>query len=365
MNFKISREAFLEGLSKTQGVVEKKNTMPVLSNVLLDADQNGLKICGTDLEVSLVSQLPAHIKEPGKITVSARSLHDIVREIKEDEIHVSLETNDRICIQSGKSVFHIPGLNAQEFPSLPKVDAESMEFPCEFFAQMLEKTSFSMATDDTRHNLAGVLLEKAKEPKLRMVATDGHRLSLVDSELAQGGLNEMKVIIPKKGVLELKKIVAKEGSFELAVGKKNLFCRKGNETLYVRLIDGDFPDYTRVIPKNNHKEALVPKEKFVGALRRVSLLSNERSRGVVVAFSSGHLEVSINNPDLGEAREEFEIDYQGETIKIGFNAKYFLDALSVVKEDAVRFSFENDLSPCLIKSSNDDGFLCVIMPMRI
>lgn len=365
MEFKITRENFLEGLSKTQGVVEKKNTMPVLSNVLLQADKNGLKISATDLEVAITSQVPAQVATPGKITVHGRSLMDIVREMNQMEISVSVKENDRIHVSAGSSSFNIPGLSANEFPATPKVEAKSVEFPCEIFSNMIEKTSFSMSTNETRLNLAGILLEGNENGMLKMVATDGHRLSLVEKDVANKELGAVRVIIPRKGINELKKMVSKEGTFELGVGDKNLFARKGNETLYVRLIDGEFPDYRRVVPEKNDKFASIPKDKFVGALRRVSLLSDERSQGVVLAFSSGHLKVSVSNNDLGEAKEEFEIDYKGEKIDMGFNARYFLDVLGVVQGEQIILAIQNDLAPCLIKSEADSGFLSVIMPMRI
>ena len=197
-----------------------------------------------------------------------------------------------------------------------------------------------------------------------MVATDGHRLALVDQKIP-AGFDAVKAIIPRKGVSELKKMVSGEGSFELALSPKNLFARRGNVTLTVRLIDGEYPDYSRVIPKDNDKIVSIPREPFIGALRRVSLLSNERSRGVVLSVSPAHLEVSTNNPDLGEAREEIAIDYKGPNMNIGFNARYFLDVLDVVRDEKIVLAFKDELSPCLILSEYDRGFQSVIMPMRI
>ncbi|MBX7147555.1 DNA polymerase III subunit beta [bacterium] len=364
MEFKITREQFLETLAKAMGVVEKKNTMPVLSNVLLEADKHGLKVSATDLEVTFITQVPATVSTPGKITVSCRSLHDIVREIRDTEIKLTLKDNDRIEVKAGSSLFKIPGLNASEFPQTPKVEADSLEIPCELFLRMIEKTAFSMSTDDTRHNLAGILLQKVGDG-LRMVSTDGHRLSVVNGDVVTRGLGEIKVIVPRKGISELKRMVSKEGSFELAISPKNIFARKGNESLFIRLVDGDFPDYERVVPKGNTKLAVIPREKLVGALRRVSLLSNEKSRGVVFNFTPSLLEVSITNPDLGEAKEEFDINYKSEKISVGFNARYFLDVLDVIKDESVQLKLENELAPCLIQSEKEEGFLSVIMPMRI
>ncbi|MBI2339232.1 MAG: DNA polymerase III subunit beta [Deltaproteobacteria bacterium] len=365
MDFKITKKDFLDALAQAQGVVERKNTMPVLSNVLLDAEKQGLKISATDLEVTVVRQCPAQVLQGGKITVLARSLHDIVREVDQDEIVFKVDAQDRVEVTAGASQFKIPGLTAKEFPALPTIPDSLSEIPCELVKNMVEKTSFSMSTDETRYNLNGVLLQGEKEGEVRMVATDGHRLALVDQKIPSGGFGAVKVIIPRKGVSELKKMVSQEGSFELGVGPKNLFARKGNVSLFIRLIDGEYPDYTRVIPKENDKVASIPRGLFVGALRRVSLLSNERSHGVVLSFSPGHLDISTNNPDLGEAREELTAEYKGPNMNIGFNARYFLDVLDVIRDEKVILELKDELSPCLIRSEYDRGFQCVIMPMRI
>ncbi len=365
MEFKIKRKDFLEVLSQTQGVVEKKNTMPILANILLEADKQGLKITATDMEVAVSCEAPAQVLAPGKITVLARSLQDIVREAGQDEIRFVLGEGDRIELQAGAAVFKIPGLSAREFPAFPKVDVPFTTLPSQPFKMMLSKTSFAMANDETRYNLNGILFQKKEGKPFRMVATDGHRLSLVDRpELFDGGGN-FSVVVPKKGVTELKKMSEGDGTFDLAIGPKGLSARKGNEILYVRYLDGEYPEYSAVIPTDNHITVLVPKEGLVGALRRVSLLSNEKSRGVVVNFSSGHLEISATNPDLGEAREEFPIDYRGQKMAIGFNARYLLDVAETLQDEKVIFVLKGETSACLIKSESDKGFLSVVMPMRI
>jgi DNA polymerase-3 subunit beta len=364
MEIKITQQDFLEGLSKTLSVVERKSTRPILSNILLEADKLGLKLTASDLEVTLCLIVPAQVIKPGKITVPSRSIHDIIRALSADEIHLTLKDNDRIELKAGNSEFVIPGLNASEFPKLPEVKVDEVEFECEEFYELLRKTSFSMSTDETRHNLAGILIE-SNDQGFKAVSTDGHRLSVVNKSITHQGLGDIKVIVPKKGVSELKKMLSNSGSFQLSIDQKNLKAVKGNETLYVRLIDGEFPDYTRVIPDNNNKIAILPRAEFMGALKRVSLLANEKSKGVVLKFMSGMLEVSINNPDLGEAKEELPIEYSEDRLSIGFNAKYFLEALDVLTDDSAVIALQTDLTPCLIKSEKDQGFLSVIMPMRI
>lgn len=364
MEFKIVRTNFLDALTKAQGIVERKTTTPILSNVLLDADRNGVKLTATDHQVTLIVQINAQVIQPGKITVLARSLFDIVREINQMELTLSLKENDRIEIIAGQSQFTIPGIAAKDFPQLPDVEEKSNVVSVEVFQEMMEKTAYAIATDDTRHNLGGIFFDNSKESAARMVATDGHRLAMIEKNLNIEATTK-SVIIPRKGVYEIKKLIGKDGEMELAIGQKTLCVRKGNETLIVRLIEGDYPDYHRIIPTDSDKFASVSKEALVGALKRVSLLSNERSRGVLIKFSPGRLEISTNNPDLGEAREEIEADYKSESMAIGFNAKYFLEALSVVRDETIILAFRADLSPCIIKTEKDSGYLGVVMPMRL
>ena len=364
MDFKVKRKDLMEGLALTIGVVEKKNTMPILSNVLIEAQKEGLKILATDLEVAVTCSVAAQVMSVGKITVMARSLQDIVRESADEEIRFTLGENDRIELSSGLAKFKIPGLNASEFPTFPNVEAKPVDISCEAMLDMVEKTGFSMANDETRYNLNGVFLQKRGDNLVRMVATDGHRLSMVDREIPLSSL-EGGVIIPKKGVQELKKLLGPEGNFELALGKKGLVARRGGQSLYIRYLDGEFPEYNAVIPTENNFLATISRQMLAGALRRVSLLSNERSKGVVFAFSPGHLEVSAANPDLGEAREEISIDYKGQKVNIGFNARYVLDVLEVLKDETVTFALKGETTACLIRSTSDKGFLCVVMPMRI
>lgn len=363
MEFKIKRKDFLEGLSYIQGVVEKKNTMPILSNILLEAMGSALKISATDLEVASSCEATAQVLKEGKITVLAKSIQDIVRETDQEELKISLGENDRIELVAGTARFKIPGLNASEFPTFPAIDVPFVTVQNEELRQMLDRSSFAMANDETRYNLNGVLFQKSGQA--RMVATDGHRLAMVERGTVLQDIADFSVIIPKKGVAELKKIVSGEGVCEVAIGKKGLMARKGNISLYVRYLDGEFPQFEAVIPKDNNIVISVPKAALVGALRRVSLLSNERSKGVVLAFTSGNLEISAVNPDLGEAHEELAIDYRGQKLNVGFNARYLLDVLDVVKDEKVLLGFKAETAPCLIKSEFDVGFQSVIMPMRI
>lgn len=373
MEFKIKRDEFLNALGWTQSVVEKKTTMPILSNALLEVGNKQLKITATDLEVGVITYVPAQIQSDGKICVSAKNLYDIVRELPADEILIKKKDQNKIEVSAGKSHFRILGLPAEDFPSLPSVE-EKNSYPLETkgLKGMLDKTIFAISNDESRYNLHGVYLEQTGDKTLRMVATDGHRLSFVDREVSQSVKLPKGVIIPKKAVYELKKLVGDltqdanvKESVRFNIDGRNCVAQRGNVTLVARLIDGEFPDYKPVIPKGPSKIMVVHRESLIGALKRVSLLVNDRSRGIRFLVSPGNLELSTSNPDLGDAKEELLVDYNGEKLSVGFNARYFLDVLNSVEDEKVVVELNGEVGPCVIRSEFDRGFLSVIMPMRI
>ncbi len=373
MEFKIKRTDFLNALSWTQSVVEKKTTMPILSNALLEVGNNKLKIIATDLEVGVITHVPAQVLSDGKVCVSAKNLHDIVREIPVDEIHIKKKDQNRIEVSAGKSHFKIVGLAPEDFPNLPSVE-EKNSYPLETkgLKGMLDKTIFAISNDESRYNLHGVYLEQTGDKTLRMVATDGHRLSFVDRDVSQSIKLNKGVIIPKKAVHELRRLVGETDSessdketIRFSIDGRNCVAQRGNVTLVARLIDGEFPDYKPVIPKGPSKAMVVSKAALIGALKRVSLLVNDRSRGVRFLVSPGSLELSTSNPDMGEAKEELTVDYSGEKLSVGFNARYFLDVLNVVEDEKVVIELNGEVGPSVIRSEFDRGFLSVIMPMRI
>lgn len=364
MEIKIKKKDFLEGLLNTQAVVAGKTTMPILSNVLIETSGDHIILSATDLQVALMVQVPAQIFQAGKITVLAKSLIDIVKESAHEDIRLLVGDNNKIELYSGSARFKISGLSASEFPVFPVVEGKPFDLPCDLLRVMFEKTAFSMATDETRYNLNGIFFQKLGEDEWRMVSTDGHRLSMIERKFSVAS-EPLGVIIPKKGVNELKKIVSKEGTVELSIGKKGLLVKKGNESLYVRFLDGNFPDHNAVVPKDNNIIISLNRLNLIGALRRVSLLSNEKSKGVVLDFSPGHLKISTTNSDLGEALEEFEIEYKGKKMTIGFNAHYLLAVLDVIREDNIEMVFKTEMSATLVRSAGDAGYTYVIMPMRI
>ncbi|HEX5034186.1 MAG TPA: DNA polymerase III subunit beta, partial [bacterium] len=270
-------------------------------------------------------------------------------------------------ISAGSSKFKVVGLSPQEFPSMPEMGKKNvLTLDAPALRAMIEKTLFSVSTDETKYNLNGVFLESAGDKKLRMVATDGHRLSWAERPMTQSFQLAKGVLLPRKGVLELQKLIQEEdGILPLAIEGRNVMLQRGPITLFIRLIEGDFPDYRQVIPAKNDQSAILPKAQLVGALRRVSLLSQEHNRGVKLTFNSGQLELLCSNPDLGEAREEVECQYKGKHLEVGFNYRYFLDVLSVLEDETVKLELKDEVSPCLIRSEVDKGFLSLIMPMRL
>lgn len=367
MEIKVSREELKKALYWTQNVVERKTTKPILSNALLDATGDKLKISATDLEVGVTVEAPAMVKAKGQVAVPAKNLYEIAKELSSEEVTIRQKDGQWLEILGGTSKFKMVGLPPQEFPTMPELPKKKpLSVDSASLKHMIEKTLFAVSTDETKYNLNGVFFETVGDKKLRMVATDGHRLSMSEREMAQPVSLSKGVLLPRKGVLELQKLLQiEEGVVPLIIEGRNLMVQYGPVTLFVRLIEGDFPDYQQVLPKKNDRVALLSKEKFLGALRRVSLLSQDHNRGVKMTFSSGHLELLCSNPDLGEAREELECDIKAERLEVGFNYRYFLDVLAVLQDDVVTLELKDEVSPCLIKSKVDPGFLSLVMPMRL
>lgn len=370
MEIKISKSEFSKGLSLVQGIVERKTTMPILANVLLEAKGRGLIITATDLEVGVTSTMPADIVKEGRVAVHARGLYDIVRELPEEPIHLSVGENQWIDISCGRAKFKIVGLSPEEFPALPrKGDGTTLKLDGELVKEMIDKTAFAMSSDETRFNLNGIYLEQAKEGDnefLRMVATDGHRLAIIDREVKGKWKLAKGIIIPRKGIQELKRLVdGADGAIDLAIDEKYIVATNKETTLIVRLIDGQFPPYKQVLPSQTKRSVGVDRQTILKALKRVSILSVDRSRGVKFLFSPKNLEVSTSNPDFGEAREELQINYKGETFEIGFNARYFIDVLNVLPDEQAQLQMGDDTTPCVLKSEKDRGFTHIIMPMRL
>ncbi len=372
MKFTISREIFVKALQKVQGIIETRKTMPILSNVLLEAHHGKIFITATDLEVGMKSSYDATVIDEGKITVSAKKLYEILKELPEADINFSTRENDWVDIQCGKARFNIVGLSPDEFPFLPKIDDTAhICIPCSTLNKMVEKTAYAICQDETKYNLNGIFfktIETDDTTSLKLVATDGHRLSLAESDFSNvSGFDLNKgVIFPKKGIYEIKKITEDEaGEVFLSFVDNNAVIRKGDTVLIMRLVDGEFPDYNRVLPSGNNNIAVINRNDFLHSLRRMSILSSDKFKGVKLEVQNGTMEISANNPELGEAHENMEINYSGDTTAIRFNARYIIDVLSVLDDEEIELHLKDDLSPAILKPLQASDFLSVIMPMRL
>jgi len=370
VKLEVEKKDLLTLLSRSQNIVEKRNTMPILVNVLLEAEDSHFKVFATDLEVSLKDQIPAKIIQPGKVAVSAKSLFEIIKELPDAPILLEKKENNWLRVTQKKSVFNLVGMSPEEYPVFPTFQTNQfIEMDSDVLSEMIEKTLYSVSTDETRYHLNGVYFESRKDDNsLRMVATDGHRLSMVDRKTSGSDrLNLDKgVIVPRKGLNEIKKLLdSTSDSIELAIEGSQLILRKYSTLLLVRLIEGKYPNYQQLVPQNLKETLRAPKETLLSSLKRVSLLSNAKSKGVTLSLSQGKMEIASNNPELGDAKEEIEVDYKGKDIRIGFNAKYILDVLGSIKEEIIEIDFNDNLSPGVVRPDKDMSYTCVVMPMRI
>lgn len=371
MKLSVEKKDLLNVIARAQNIVEKRNTMPILVNVLLEAKGEGLRAFATDLEVSLTDEIMATVKDGGKVAVNAKSLFEIIKELPEGKIQLERKENNWLKITQNRAVFNMVGISPEEYPVFPTFTTqEFVKMDGPVFAEMIEKTIYAVSTDETRYHLNGVYLEVRPDQDAavyRMVATDGHRLSMIDRKIAGAAPKSTQgVIVPRKGLHEIKKLLESvEDSVEVAIEGAQLVVRKGTTLLMVRLIEGKYPNYQQLIPQNLREHFLVQRDSLLSSLKRVSLLSNSKSKGVTFALTNGKMEITSNNPELGDAKEEIEVEYKGKEIKIGFNARYVLDVLSSMHDDIVRVELNDQLSPGLLKPHDDASYTCVVMPMRI
>jgi len=366
MRFTIDKSGFIKLLQKIQGIVEKRNTMPILANVLLEAEEGVITVMATDLEVFIKDSAKAETTEAGSVTINARKLFEITRELPDESVDVSSDREDKVTIKSGKSRFTIMGLPSKDFPVFPEVDESKLEkIDNESLREMIDKTSFAVSTDETRYNINGFLFEK-ENSTIRMVATDGHRLAYIEkNDIGVATEQKEGVLLPRKGVLEIRKLLEDDGEFMLGITQKNAVMKKGDTLISIRLLEGEFPDYKKVIPKENDKEVVADRIGLLSSLKRVSILSTDKIKGVKFSFSNSNLTVSSSSPDLGEATEEMDIDYKDEDIEIAFNARYFIDMLESVTDDNVKVFLKDSLSPGIVRPAGSDSYTYIIMPMRL
>jgi DNA polymerase III subunit beta len=366
MKLSIDREALLKPLQAVIGVVERRQTMPILSNVLLSAKAGGVSVTGTDLEVELIAEVTAEkVDVPGEITIPGRKFLDITRALNEGAKIVLQLDGDRLIIKSGRSRFVLSTLPAAEFPLVDKMEANSrLELAQSDVAYLLDKTQFSMAQQDVRYYLNGLMLETSKT-RLRAVATDGHRLALCDIDVQNQEVTHGQVIVPRKGVMELHRLLGSGENIQLKIGTNHIQAVVGGIRLTSKLIDGRFPDYERVIPSGPAATLTADKESLRSALQRAAILSNEKYRGVRLELSKDVLRLQANNPDQEEASDELEVSFQGESMEIGFNVTYLLEAIAAVDGNQVEIDFVDANSSCLIRASDGGHARYVVMPMRL
>ena len=364
MKFSAARETLLKPLQAVIGVVERRQTMPILSNVLLIARDGHLSVTATDLEVELVAEAAVDTETGGEITVSGRKLLDICKALP-DGTTVSISLGgEKLAIKGGRSKFNLATLPAAEFPVIDDIKAgQSIQVSQTDLGRLIEKTHFSMAQQDVRYYLNGMLLETSGK-HLRAVATDGHRLALCQAELS-GTLDQQQVIVPRKGVLELQRLMSGDGALEIELGANHIRIQLDGIRFTSKLIDGRFPEYERVIPKESANELKADRGAFKGALQRTAILSNEKYRGIRLVIRDSGVVLQAHNPEQEEAEEELEVEYSGEDIEIGFNVNYLLDALAAVEGDDVTLSVQDSNSSCLIRQPGNDDCTFVVMPMRL
>ncbi len=365
MKLTAPREEILAPLQSVIGVVERRQTMPVLSNVLIAARNNRLSITGTDLEVELVSARELAVAQAGEITVPGRKFLDILKALP-DGVEVTITTEgDRLVIRAGRSRFTLATLPAAEFPLVDEINAQqTLKLPHAEFRRLIDKTHFSMAQQDVRYYLNGMLLE-AEGKQLRAVATDGHRLALAETTLETPSRTKQQVIVPRKGVLELQRILGGEGDIELAIGTNHVRAQIGGIRFTSKLIDGRFPEYGRVIPANASRIIDADRDILRHSLQRTAILSHEKDRGIRLNIKPGVLTLQAHNPEQEEAEDQIEVGYTGEEIEIGFNVNYLLDALGAIDTDRVSIGLTDSNSSCLITAPGSNSARYVVMPMRL
>ncbi len=370
MQIVIERDAFLKSLGKVQGIVEKRNAMPILSNTLLKAYEDSLEVLATDLEVTIRDKCTADVQVEGSITLSARKLHDIIRELPPGPVYLTSGEDFRMEVNSETDRFELMGLSPEDYPKIPDVeDHNFVSFPGALMMEMVNKTIYAAAGEDARFSLNGIYTEKIEDNgSIRMVTTDGHRLALIDRQLEK--LEQLNigqgVILPRKGMAEVAKVLEEhEGEVNVSIKEKMAAFSLNDTLVFMRMVDGKFPDYNRVIIEGCDKKAVVKCEELLKHLRRASTMVDEKARAVKFTFEGSKLLMESKNPNFGTSYSELEIEYNGEQVVMAFNDRYFVDIMNVTKAENLLIHLRDEQSPAVIKIEEDPQYTCVIMPMRI
>lgn len=373
MKLVLERNVLLKTLGHVQSVVERRNTIPILANVLIKAEKGGVSFVATDMDLEITEKVPAEVSKPGSKTAPAHTLYDIVRKLPDGaQVEISAEgPSGQITLSSGRSNFKLGSLPVDDFPQMAEGDLQHrFTLSAGDVKTLIDRTRFAMSVEETRYYLNGIYLHTTKTKGgahvLRAVATDGHRLARIEMPAPAEASQMSGIILPRKSVAEVRKLLDETGSditFALSSSKARISF--DNIVITSKLIDGTFPDYERVIPTGNDKMLDVDARTFASAVDRVATISSEKSRAIKIALSKNTLVLSANSPEAGSATEELEVAYKGEGIEIGFNARYLLDILAQIEGDGARFSMADAASPTIVQDASDSSALYVLMPMRV
>jgi DNA polymerase-3 subunit beta len=375
MELTVGKADLQKELQLCQGVVEKRSTIPILSNVLLRASDGRLQIAATDLDVTILSSCAARITTSGGVTIEAKRLFDIVRSLPDDDVHFTLQDNNSVLVESGTAKFRLLGLPAEDYPTLPTVNVtDAFTVPLDELKTMVGKVKFAITHEETRFQLNGALL-KVQPNKMEMVATDGHRMALINFPSGITGKGkksaDLTILVPRKALGEIERLEGgEEGNVRFGVSENQLFFEAGDRRLMARMIDVNFPNYMEVISRDNDRRVMVDRERLLSTIKRISIVANERTRAVRFDFAPGKLTVSSTNPELGDARETVPIDYAGQPFFVGLNAAYVMDFLSATDTPSVSLDLKDENSQCIGRpaTASEDlpyDYLYVVMPMRL
>ncbi len=370
MKINTNKDSLLKGIQTVQNAVSSKNSLPILSHILVEAKKNEIRLTATDLEIGVSVKIEGEVIEEGSITVPARKFSEIVKELQASPtIHITVKKSNSVSIECGKSYFRLNGLPREDFPQLPEVPSSNnskgidcIKIPQKKLKSMIQLTSFAMSHDETRYILNGILFS-FKDKALKMVATDGRRLAIIQKDIPELGALKKDMIVPMKTIQELNRSLGEEGDVNFYFKDNQLLINLGAINITSRLIEGEFPNYEQVVPKKTKEELSLNTQDFLQATRRASILTNQDSQSVKINIIKDRMIITKSTPDLGEAREEMEVDYKGGEFVIGFNPGFLIDVLKNVEEEHVRFSFIDPEKPAVIKSGDD--YTYIVLPMQV
>lgn len=369
MKISTSKDSLLKGIQIVQNAVSTKSTLPILSHILLEASKTGIKLIATDLEIGVSVRIDGTVSEEGAITLPARKFSEMIKELPtQTDIHITIKKGQSVNIESGKSYFRLMGLSKEDFPQLPEFPAlnskssDLVKIPQKLLKNMIQLTSFAMSHDETRYVLNGILFS-FKDKSLKLVATDGRRLAFIEKDIPEMGSLHKDVILPMKTIQELNRNLNEEGEVVFCFKENQLQINLGATTITSRLIEGEYPNYEQVIPKKIKEELTIGTQELLQATRRASILTNQDSQSIKINIIKDKMIITKNTPELGEAREEIEVDYKGGELAIGFNPVFLIDVLKNIEEQSINFGFIDPEKPAVIKSGKD--YTYIVLPMQV